>query len=160
MFSNINISEIASCCGTLYSNNKSSYISYVFQLDNIIIISIFYINFISIVAFYFMKQKELFALSNIFFLLTSLITLIMFFGTYIYELPTHHCPFCFLQKEYYYIGYIIYILLFIGTFNGMVSGFIKNNKKTMKNSLIFNFLYVLIVSAYPIFFYIRNGVWL
>ena len=160
MFNNFDISQLASCCGTLYSNNDNSYISVLFQLDNSILISIFYINFLIMLVLYLFKQKELFALSNIFYLLTSIISLIIFFGTYIYQLPTHHCPFCFLQKDYYHVGYLIYILLFIGTFNGIVSGFMKDNKNTMYNSLLFNFLYLLLVSAYPIIFYIKNGVWL
>lgn len=160
MFNNFDISQLVSCCGTLYSSNNSSYISQLFQIDNSIIISIFYINFVVMVTFYIIKQKELFALSNIFYLLSSILSLIIFFGTYIYELPTHHCPFCFLQKEYYHVGYLIYILLFIGTFNGIVSGFMKENKRTLNSSLLFNFLYLLLVSAYPIIFYIKNGVWL
>jgi len=144
----------------LYSSNNSSYISTLFQVDNSVIISIFYINFLVMIGFYFFKQKELFTISNVLYLVTSIISLIVFFGTYIYELPTHHCPFCFLQKEYYHIGYLIYILLFIGTFNGIVSGFMKDNKRTMKNSLLYNSLYLLLVSSYPIIFYIKNGVWL
>jgi len=160
MFNNFDISQLVSCCGTLYSSNNSSYISALFQVDNSIIIGIFYINFLVMIGFYFFKQKELFALSNVFYLLTSIIGLSIFFGTYIYELPTHHCPFCFLQQEYYHIGYLIYILLFIGTFNGIVSGFMKDNKRSMNNSLLFNFLYLLLVSSYPIVFYIKNGVWL
>ncbi len=160
MFNNFDITQLVSCCGTLYSSNNSSYISVLFQIDNWIIVSIFYINFLVMMGLYIFKQKELFAVSNIFYLLSSIISLIIFFGTYIYELPTHHCPFCFLQKEYYHVGYLIYILLFIGTFNGIVSGFIKKNKRTMNNSLLFNFLYLLLISAYPIMFYIKNGVWL
>jgi len=159
-FNNFDISQLVSCCGTLYSSNNSSYISTLFQINSSIIISIFYINFLVMVVFYLLKQKELFTLANIFYLLTSIISLIIFFGTYIYELPTHHCPFCFLQKEYYHVGYLIYILLFIGTFNGIVSGFMKDNKRNMNNSLLFNFLYLILVSAYPIIFYIKNGVWL
>ena len=35
----------------------------------------------------------------------SAAALISFISPYIYELPTHHCPFCILQKEYRFIGY-------------------------------------------------------
>jgi hypothetical protein len=38
------------------------------------------------------------------------------------ELPTHHCPFCILQKEYGYIGYPLYLLLFAGAILGMGVG--------------------------------------
>ena len=30
---------------------------------------------------------------------------------YFYELPTHHCPFCLLQRDYHYIGYALYLSL-------------------------------------------------
>ena len=42
MFNNFDINQLVSCCGTLYSNNNSSYISSLFLIDNSIIISIFY----------------------------------------------------------------------------------------------------------------------
>lgn len=38
----------------------------------------------------------------------SVLALISFISLYIYQLPTHHCPFCILQREYGYIGYLLY----------------------------------------------------
>lgn len=165
MFNNIDINQIVLCCGSLYSATASSYISLLFQINPLIIVSLFYLSFILMVLLAFFKQKELFSLSNVLFLILSIISLIVFFGTYIYELPTHHCPFCFLQHDYNYIGYLLYIVLFIGTFYGIISSFrasqsIKNSLSNTKISLLFNFIYLLIVSSYPILFYIRNGVWL
>jgi len=163
MFNSIDIDKMVSCCGTLYSSSATSYISNIFLIQTPILLSLFYGNFLLIVLFYYLKQKELFSLVNLFFIIISLISLILFFGTYIYELPTHHCPFCFLQKDYYYVGYLIYTLLFIGTFNGLIAGFINDKqrvKKAYKFSLVFNLLFLLLVSAYPIIYYIRNGTWL
>jgi hypothetical protein len=48
--------------------------------------------------------------------------MISFICLYIYELPTHHCPFCILQKEYGYVGYVLYIALFGGGVAGMGAG--------------------------------------
>lgn len=93
------------------------------------------------------------------FTIIAVISLIMFFSTYIYELPTHHCPFCFLQSDYYYVGYVIYILLFLGSFYGFIS-FIGNRIKYMKYSLYLFIGYTLLISFYPIRYYILNGVWL
>jgi len=153
MFSSIDVSKMVSCCGTLYSSSATSAISSIFSIDTTLLLSLFYGNFLFIVLFYFLKQKYLFALSNLLFIITSLISLIVFFGTYIYELPTHHCPFCFLQSDYYYVGYFLYVFLFVGTFYGLVTGFVHNSKdnitKNYKISLLFNFV-----------FYIKNGVWL
>ena len=37
---------------------------------------------------------------------------------YVYELPTHHCPFCLLQREYGYLGYPLYAALLLGSVGG------------------------------------------
>ncbi|QKF82799.1 hypothetical protein [Halarcobacter ebronensis] len=167
MFGSIEVDKLVSCCGTLYSNSSGSYISSLFAFDNSYILIVFYTIFALLVLSYFIKNDYLYTIFNLLFLIISLISLIMFFGTYIYELPTHHCPFCMLQKGYYYIGYIIYITLFLGTFFGFIIT-LKNiilqdrdsSNKYYNYSIIFSFVYVIIVSLYPLSFYIRNGVFL
>jgi len=164
MFGSIDLDEIVSCCGTIYSSSTGSYISQIFAMSPTLLLGMFYGVFTLILIFFFFKRNYAFAISNIFFILISIITLITFFGTYIYELPSHHCPFCFLQSDYYYIGYLLYILLFSGTFYGIVAGFITTSDESRtanyKKSILFNFLYVLLVSLYPTIYYIKNGVWL
>ncbi|MCV6607592.1 MAG: hypothetical protein OIF32_05225, partial [Campylobacterales bacterium] len=142
MFSAIEIDKIVSCCGTLFSTSSETTISILFTLSNSIVVSIFYLNFLLIALSYFLKNKTLFQISNILFIPISIVSLILFFGTYIYELPTHHCPFCYLQKDYNYVGYFIYIFLFLGTFFGIL--------KRLKISIIFNLLFVLIATYYPL----------
>lgn len=167
MFSSIEVDKLVSCCGTLYSNSSGSYLSSLYAFDNSIVVSIFYSTYGLLILFYFIKNDYLFVIINLLFLIVSLLSLIMFFGTYIYELPTHHCPFCMLQKEYHYVGYLIYIFLFLGTFYGFVIP-IKNqilktfdeNKKYYNYSIISSSIYTLIVTLYPIVYYIKNGVWL
>lgn len=164
MFASIDLDEIVSCCGTIYSSSASSYISKIFAINPSMLITIFYTNFILIILFYSLKRSYLFAIANIIFIIISIITLITFFGTYIYELPSHHCPFCFLQSDYYYVGYLLYILLYAGTFYGISTGFIETEEATKKDnykkSILFNSLYVALVTLYPILYYIKNGVWL
>ncbi len=48
--------------------------------------------------------------------------ILSFVSVYFYELPTHHCPFCILQKEYGYIGYPLYLTLLGGTILGTGAG--------------------------------------
>ena len=162
MFTSINLDEVVSCCGSIYSASSNSYFAYILSLKPIYLLSAFYINFLFMLVFYHFKQKSLFALANIVFIISSIVTLITFYGTYIYELPSHHCPFCLLQAEYYYIGYILYSLLFMGTFYATCVGFIKSDtitlEKNYKKSLVFNTLYLLLVSAYPVIYYLKNGV--
>ncbi|MCL6622552.1 MAG: hypothetical protein K6T55_10670 [Syntrophobacterales bacterium] len=43
---------------------------------------------------------------------------ISWFCLYFYELPTHHCPFCVLQREYGYVGYPLFLALLGGAVTG------------------------------------------
>lgn len=159
MFSSIDPAVMVSCCGALYSSTSTSYISSFFTIKPLLLLGLFYSNFLLLLVFYFYKNSYVYAILNILFLIISIISLIAIFGTYIYELPTHHCPFCFLQKDYYYIGYLIYTTLFVGTFFGLAIPFFKKYNY-YKISILFIVFYTIIVSSYPIIYYIRNGVWL
>ena len=159
MIFSFEIDKLVSCCGSLYSSSSDSFVSNLFSVSNSILVSAFYANFLILLIFYFLKNNYLFALANTLFVISSIFSLIMFFGTYIYELPSHHCPFCYLQDDYYFIGYFLYATLFLGTFNGLVVIF-KNEIKYYNLSMLFNSLYFIIVSFYVVFYYLRNGVFL
>jgi hypothetical protein len=163
-FFDINPQELVSCCGTVFNEASTSLLGSFTNIPNVISLPIFYFLFILLIVTSLKKKIFAYGIINFFFLVISIITLISFFGTYIYELPTHHCPFCLLQKDYYYIGYLLYVVLILGTFFGMANLFLKTLLKIelnyFKNSLIFNTIYVILVSFYPIRFYLVNGVWL
>ena len=59
----------------------------------------------------------------------SIASLISFISLYIYELPSHHCPFDILQGEYGYIGYPLYLSLLGGGLAGMAVGAIMPFRK-------------------------------
>jgi len=165
MFASIDVAKLVSCCGTLYSNSENSYISTLFKVNQNLFIISFYISFSFLALFYLIKNAYFYTITNFIFLILAIITLIIFFGTYIYEIPTHNCPFCMLQKEYNYIGYIIYTTLFLGTFFGFCVSlydiYFKNRKhKFFKISFFINFIYVLLVSYFVLSYYIRFGVFL
>jgi hypothetical protein len=61
--------------------------------------------------------------------LISLASIISFISLYFYELPTHHCPFCLLQREYGYIGYPLYTALFGSAVSGMGEGVLMPFRK-------------------------------
>lgn len=159
MFDAIELDKMVDCCGTLYSSASASYISLLFHINTPLLVGLFYANVALLYLFYRLKNSYLFALASVVFFVLALLSLIAFFGTYIYELPTHHCPFCFLQKEYYYIGYLLYALLFTSTFYGVAAVFSKQNRG-MGYSLLCALVYTLIVSAYVLGYYFKTGVWL
>ena len=152
MFSEIDIDRIVSCCGTLFSSSSETTLSLLFEVPNSVVLAFFYTNYLLLVGGFYLRKESVFKALNMVFMPVSIVSLILFFGTYIYELPTHHCPFCYLQKDYHYIGYGIYLTLFLGTFYGIIG------KK--KISLLFNTAFTLIVTTYPILYYFNNGVWL
>ncbi len=164
MFLNIDIKSVVDCCGAIFSNNDDTYLSLVLSMPHSLLLSLFYGNFILMYLASRFSQVTLFAFLNLTFIFISLISLVSFFGTYIYELPTHHCPFCLLQQDYNYVGYLLYGVLFIGTFRGLVIGFIELRKNERENSyrisLFFNSLFLVIVSSYTLLYFIKNGVWL
>lgn len=52
----------------------------------------------------------------------SLAAVVAFVSPYVYELPTHHCPFCLLQQEYRFVGYPLYAALLGGGVAGIAAG--------------------------------------
>lgn len=163
-FFDINPQELVSCCGTVFNEESVTLVGQLINTQNYILLPIFYLLFILLVYSTIKKKTLLNGIGNIFFLIFSIITLISFFGTYIYELPTHHCPFCLLQKDYYFVGYILYTFLILGTFFGIANWILKIKLNISLNyfrlSLLFNSLYLISVSLYPIHYYLTNGVWL
>jgi len=164
MFTSMDINSVVDCCGAIFSTTAQTYLAEVLGASWTLLLGVFYGVFILMVLFYFLKNRYIYSFLNIVFVVISLITLIAIFGTYIYEQPTHHCPFCLLQRDYNYIGYFLYIVLFIGTFFGFVIGIIEFKKEELKKrfniSLFYNTIYVIVVSYYPLAYYLKNGVWL
>ena len=164
-FGALNISKIVSCCGTLFSVASSSALSEILRVDERLWMGLFYALYIGLLVAYRFRVRALFISLNALFLGSSLIALIAFFSPYVYELPTHHCPFCWLQHEYYFIGYPLFSALFFGTFYG-TSGLVfemvtrAHEERMWRYSLVANSLYVLGVSYFPLSYFLYNGVWL
>ena len=68
------------------------------------------------------QAGALFSVSSLAAFFVSITALVSFISPYIYELPTHHCPFCILQKEYSFVGYFFYASLLGGAIPGAAVG--------------------------------------
>jgi hypothetical protein len=161
---------ITSCCGTLFSTETDSLFSEATLLPSPPMKVFFYLSVILTIAFgtyYYLKGKGAYLFSSICAItfVSSLLSLISFISVYIYELPTHHCPFCILQGEYGYIGYALYATLFAGAISGMGVGVltpfrnVKSLSKTIpsiqrKLTLISFVLYLLFarIATYKVLF--------
>jgi hypothetical protein len=126
-FLNLRPNIITSCCGSLFSAGQNSLASDLASLPPNLMKGMFYFMSVSTlgcgVRFYRKgKGGYLFAVMSALTFLVSIASIISFISLYYYELPTHHCPFCILQGEYHYVGYLIYFLLFGSAVCGMGVG--------------------------------------
>jgi hypothetical protein len=124
-FLNLKANVITSCCGSLFSPESTGMGASLTALPGIPMKILFFaVMSITLMSglYFFLKSR---ASAGLFFSIMTLVTfavsiaaLISFISLYFYELPTHHCPFCILQKEYHYIGYLIYSTLLGGVVAG------------------------------------------
>jgi len=118
---------ITSCCGTLFSSTSKTLAGDIAALPPVPMEVVFYLSIAANVAagFYFYLRSRggyLFGGLSGLNLIISITAILSFISPYFYELPTHHCPFCILQKEYGYIGYPLYGALFGSAVTGMGVG--------------------------------------
>lgn len=118
---------ITSCCGSLFSSANESVAAEIATLPAFPMMAAFYgvmlLTLVSGVVLYRTgKGGWLFPVTSGIAFVVAIVAVISFISLYFYELPTHHCPFCILQKEYFYVGYPLYILLLIATVSGLGTG--------------------------------------
>jgi hypothetical protein len=161
-FSNLTTVKPVSCCSVSFGQQGGSN-PLPLGLDTAKLLILFYLFYLLGVVTALGRYPGVGFIANLFFLVVGYYAIVYFFGTYVYELPTHKCPFCMLQHEYYYMGYILWGTLFVGTFFGMNSLVVERltgdkSAATYRVSLGFNTLFVVLCSAYVVVYYLKNGV--
>jgi len=125
---------ITSCCSTLFTSDSTSVASDLASVPNIPGKIAFYTLIVVTLAsgvYFYLKGGGGYVFSllcGISFVM-GIISIISFFSLYYYELPSHHCPFDILHKEYYYVGYPLYLCLFGGAVAGMGTGVLMPYRK-------------------------------
>lgn len=136
---------ITSCCGSLFSQSGNGVASALSGLPVQPTMIVFYAGWalmflVSLTCLFSGKAffRYLHSLAAAALLFVAMAGIISFVSIYIYELPTHHCPFDILQQEYGYIGYLLYITLFCGVFYGLLPGIFQPLKKiaSLKKALV------------------------
>lgn len=125
---------ITSCCGALFGSGKEGFMSEIVSLPPVPAKFAFFTSIIltMLSGFYFyMKGRGIYLFSSLSVIsfVISIAAIISFISLYFYELPTHHCPFCILQREYNYIGYPMYLGLFTATVCGIGAGILNPFRK-------------------------------
>ncbi len=118
---------ITSCCGSLFSHESTSFSGDLASLPHLPMQVAFFSGMAvtAVSGLFFCVRSRFgyfFSFSATVTFLLAAASIISFICLYFYELPTHHCPFCLLQKEYGYIGYILYATLFGGAVAGIGTG--------------------------------------
>jgi hypothetical protein len=126
-FFNLKADVITSCCGSLFSSDKHSIAGEIAGLPNgpmqIAFFGMMAITAASGIYFYVRRKGGyLFSILSSLTFVVAAAALVSFICLYFYELPSHHCPFCILQKEYRYIGYALYATLLGGAVSGLGVG--------------------------------------
>jgi len=161
-FTHIDLNRPVSCCSALFGQLEGAN-PLPFGLDIPKLLLLFYLLYALTVAATLARQTLLQILGYGLFVFVAYYAVVYFFGTYVYELPTHKCPFCMLQKEYWYVGYFIWGFLFGGVFLGLVAGLLRlgigvETDRLSRIALGLISLFVLLCSLYVGVYYIRNGV--
>jgi hypothetical protein len=127
---------IVSCCGSLFNEGEGGVAGSLSSLPIKPMMMTFYamtglflINAVLSLRFQngFFKYTSAMLSPALFFV--SIASIISFISLYFYEIPTHHCPFDIIQRDYNFIGYPLYITLFSGVFFGMLAGILEPFKK-------------------------------
>jgi len=163
-FSLIETQNPVLCCSSIYDLTQDIN-PLPFNISKLKLIMLFYILYIAVIFSAYKKQKINLLLLVAAFIYISYYAIVYYFSAYIYELPTHKCPFCMFQYHYNYIGYFIYSSLFMGlffAFSSFIITLITKNKVEyyFKYSTLFLSIFVSIVTIYVIIYYFKNGVFL
>lgn len=133
-FLSLRANVITSCCGRLFSEALPGVTEGLVELPTVTVRTAFLIVMALLFTLgpFFLRSGRLgipFSLAAAAALPVSTAALISFISPYIYELPTHHCPFCVLQREYSYVGYLLYTAILGGGVTGMGVGILSPFRK-------------------------------
>lgn len=161
-FSNIDTQMPVSCCSALFGQLEGAN-PLPFGLSINLLLLLFYLLYLLVILTINSGYTILYIVTNILFVFIAYYAVVYFFGTYLYQLPTHKCPFCMLQSDYYYVGYLLWGSLFMGTYMGLSDAVStlwlgKADLKSKKMVIALLSLFVLLCTAYVAVYYLRNGV--
>ncbi|MBI4773227.1 MAG: hypothetical protein HY788_03430 [Deltaproteobacteria bacterium] len=126
---------ITSCCGSLFSEDAPTITGTLTSMYPPAAMAFFFLTVVvtTRTGLHFLitgNGWKLFSYLSSLLFVVGIVSLISFISVYYYELPTHHCPFCVLQKEYGYIGYPLYLFLLGSGITGTAVRVIGRHRQT------------------------------
>ena len=174
---------ITSCCGVIFSDKAIRTNFLLMDLSTEMVVGGFYFFAVVVVVLGWILSRRIvsensvsllwnivYGFSVAVFFLLALVTVTIYFSSYIYAMPYHNCPFDILYKEYNYIGYPIYAALFSASFLGITSAAVapfyqkpglavplrKYQQFAMSKASILVIIYVVLVT-FPVLRYFISG---
>ena len=127
---------ITSCCGSLFSDGESGVAAELAGLPARPMMWLFYLSagLLAATTVSCLVRRDgwaryLHAAASAAFFGVAIAAVVSFISLYIYETPTHHCPFDILQAQFHYIGYPLFACLFGGTLFGLLPGVFQPLKR-------------------------------
>jgi hypothetical protein len=152
-FANLSTLEPVLCCSNIYAKTAEVL---PFGLKTGFLVVLFYALFFLLLFLLHFKKRVFITAFSLLFLYVSYLSITYFFSTYIYELPTHKCPYCILGFDYYYIGYFIYGTLIIATFYALNAAIFNFKPISYKKAFFTYILFVILVSAKFLYYLLIN----
>ena len=121
---------VTSCCSRLYSGEAKGLSSDLAAVPPLPAMIVFFgaLLLAAAAAVYAVVRRRggyAVAAASLGAFVASIVGILSFLSLYIYEHPHHHCPFCVLNPEYHYLGYLLYIPLFLATAAGLGAGAVQ-----------------------------------
>ncbi|MCP4284216.1 MAG: hypothetical protein GY792_07180 [Gammaproteobacteria bacterium] len=119
-FLNMEPDIITSCCGSLFTPEGSGVAAEISGVEPSVALTMLAGSGIAATGFglWYLHSNRggmIFAGSALLAYIVGLVAIVSCVALYIYEHPHHHCPFCILKGGHDFMGYYLYIPLFIAT---------------------------------------------
>ena len=154
-FASLSTQDLVMCCSTLY---KTTHNPLPFSLDIGSVVTIFLGSFVAVLGGVYVAQRVVLLVSMVLFTYFGYYALVYFFTPYIYELPTHKCPYCILSSDYHFIGYFIYGAFIFMSYYVSLGVLFGVTQEVKKKIVISGLLFLLFLSFHFVVYYVKNGV--
>ena len=129
-FFNLKTEVITSCCSRLFTPETSGIEAQLSSMEPQMALWLLFAGLASMtvlatIALWRPALASIYAGASVIYFIVSLVAIVSVIAPYIYAQPYHHCPFCILKPEYDFIGYGLYLSLFVATGFALPAGLVS-----------------------------------
>lgn len=125
---------ITSCCGSLFGSEAKGLAPALALIPEVPLLAVLatVVTALLLSGVSYLRSGRgaaLFSVLSLTAFLCGAAALVSALPVYIYALPSHHCPFCMLQREYGFSGYVYYATLLGGAVSGIGAGILQRFRR-------------------------------